>query len=55
MQCHGAVVELMIDPATWLEQACRAAGRNLTVDEWATYIGGTPRATCPQWPAPAAT
>ena len=52
MQRDGAIVELGLEPATWLEQACRAAGRNLTSEEWATYIGGTPRATCPQWPAP---
>jgi crotonobetainyl-CoA:carnitine CoA-transferase CaiB-like acyl-CoA transferase len=35
-----------------VEAACLAAGRNLTEDEWATYIGGDPQATCPQWPAP---
>ena len=29
------------------------AGRNLTVDEWATYIGGPGDVS--QWPAPAAT
>ena len=46
------VVRRPVD-SIWLEQACRAAGRNLTVEEWATYIGGTPRATCPQWSAPA--
>ena len=52
LERDGAIVELGLEPATWLEQACRAAGRNLTSEEWATYIGGTPRATCPQWPAP---
>ena len=52
LERDGAIVELGLEPATWLEQACRAAGRNLTTEEWATYIGGTPQATCPQWPAP---
>ena len=52
VQRDGSIVEIGLDPDAWLEQACRAAGRNLTVEEWATYLGGTPRATCPQWPAP---
>jgi hypothetical protein len=46
-------VALTPDADAWRDDACRAAGRNLTVEEWATYIGGTPQATCPQWPAPA--
>jgi DNA-binding SARP family transcriptional activator/WD40 repeat protein/tRNA A-37 threonylcarbamoyl transferase component Bud32/energy-coupling factor transporter ATP-binding protein EcfA2 len=48
-----AMAELTLDPERWREQACIAAGRNLTAEEWATHIGGTPRATCPQYPAPA--
>lgn len=48
-----SIAELTLDPEQWLERACIAAGRNLTAEEWATYIGGTPRATCPQYPAPA--
>ncbi len=52
LQRDGAIVELSLDPRTWLDRACVAAGRNLTVEEWATYVGGSPRATCPQWPAP---
>jgi hypothetical protein len=55
LQRDGAIVELSLDPDTWLDRACLAAGRNLTVEEWATYVGGSPRATCPQWPAPATT
>jgi hypothetical protein len=55
LQRDGAIVELSLDPDTWLDRACVAAGRNLTADEWATYVGGSPRATCPQWPAPATT
>jgi WD40 repeat protein len=53
VQRDGSIVELPLDPEWWREQACVAAGRNLTADEWATHIGGTPRATCPQYPAPA--
>ncbi len=53
VQRDGSIVELPLDPERWREQACTAAGRNLTADEWATHIGGTPRATCPQFPAPA--
>ncbi len=39
------------DPATWRDTACRAAGRNLTREEWTQYgPRDTPyRATCPQW------
>ena len=33
--------------------ACLEAGRNLTHAEWDKYIGGSYRATCPQWPAAA--
>jgi hypothetical protein len=33
------------------ELACRLAGRNLTNDEWAKYIGETEyQKTCDQWP-----
>jgi hypothetical protein len=28
-----------LDPTRWAEAACDLAGRNLTVDEWQTYIG----------------
>jgi WD40 repeat protein len=28
-----------LDPAEWMAAACRVAGRNLTEDEWNTYIG----------------
>ena len=36
----------------WRAAACAVAGRNLTRDEWATYLGdiATYRATCPQFP-----
>ena len=52
-QRDGSIVELLLDPEQWRERACIAAGRNLTAEEWATHIGGTPHATCPQYPAPA--
>ena len=55
LQRDGAIVELSLDPDTLFDRACLAAGRNLSADEWATYIGGSPRATCPRWPAPGAT
>jgi WD40 repeat protein len=44
-----------LDPETWRNAACRLAGRNLTRDEWASYIpeGEPYRATCPEWPAAA--
>ncbi len=48
----GALVGLSLDRGDWLDRACHAAGRNLTRAEWATYVGGPPRATCPGWPAP---
>jgi dipeptidyl aminopeptidase/acylaminoacyl peptidase len=41
------------DPPTWLDIACKAAGRNLTRAEWDQYgpRDRPYRATCPQWPA----
>jgi DNA-binding SARP family transcriptional activator/class 3 adenylate cyclase/WD40 repeat protein len=43
-----------LDPAGWIEAACRRAGRNLTDSEWATYIGDLApyRQTCPAQPWP---
>ena len=40
------------DPPSWVEVACRAAGRNLTRAEWLQYgPRDTPyRATCGRWP-----
>ena len=28
-----------LDPANWTQAACRVAGRNLTEEEWLTYVG----------------
>ena len=37
----------------WLAYACQVAGRNLTRDEWAGYLGNLPyQQTCPQWDQP---
>jgi serine/threonine protein kinase/DNA-binding SARP family transcriptional activator/WD40 repeat protein len=40
------VVRLGIDAATLTDAACRAAGRELTDEEWKQYIGGTPHQLC---------
>jgi DNA-binding SARP family transcriptional activator/WD40 repeat protein len=41
--------ELQLSPELWEEQACEAAGRNLTQEEWRTHLGEEPyRRTCPQ-------
>jgi WD40 repeat protein/tRNA A-37 threonylcarbamoyl transferase component Bud32 len=41
-----------VDGGTWQRRACQVAGRNLTGEEWKTYLPpGTPyRPTCSQWP-----
>ena len=37
---------------TWVERACRVAGRNLTQDEWKGFFPNRPyEVTCRQWPA----
>jgi hypothetical protein len=46
------IAELTLDRGEWKHAACEAAGRNLTRDEWALYLHGSPRSTCRQWPAP---
>jgi hypothetical protein len=42
-----------LDPEHWVTAACIIGGRNLTNQEWATYIGdlGDYRATCPEYQA----
>ena len=49
----GAVTIWDLDPEHWVTAACAIAGRNLTREEWTTYIGdlGSYRATCPQYSA----
>jgi len=43
-----------LDPAAWVDAACQIAGRNLTHEEWNTYIGDLApySATCPSLPIP---
>jgi len=44
----GASVLWDLRPATWLDAACRMAGRDLTAEEWARYLPGrAQRAVCP--------
>ena len=55
---HDDGIELWdLDPSHWVDAACSIAGRNLTREEWATYIRdlGPYEATCPQYPVPTAT
>lgn len=49
----GAVTIWDLDPEHWATAACAIAGRNLTREEWTTYIGdlGSYRATCLQYAA----
>lgn len=46
------VIQWQIEsPATWLEQACQRAGRNLTIEEWTYYRPDEEyHASCQQWP-----
>ena len=36
----GKVLQFSLNPERWLEQACAAAGRNFTQDEWDRYVPG---------------
>ncbi|MGD9753507.1 MAG: hypothetical protein AB7W59_21135 [Acidimicrobiia bacterium] len=49
----GYALSWNLDVTAWPALACRAAGRNLTEDEWRQFgPRSTPyRATCPQWPS----
>ena len=49
---RNGVVLWDIDRERLAEAACRVAGRNLTMTEWATYMGdlGRYRPTCPEFP-----
>ena len=42
-----------LQPETWPEIACQAAGRNMTPEEWEQFGPSDEpyRATCPQWPS----
>ena len=43
-----------LDPEHWANAACAIAGRNLTPEEWTTFIGDLAvyQATCPAFPLP---
>jgi WD40 repeat protein len=47
----GTLIEWTLEPDDWAATACELAGRNLTREEWSTYVGGEYRTTCEQWPA----
>ena len=45
------VVLIDIRLETWQDEACHIANRNLTQEEWKSYLGDLPyRKTCPQYP-----
>jgi DNA-binding SARP family transcriptional activator/tRNA A-37 threonylcarbamoyl transferase component Bud32/WD40 repeat protein len=50
---HSAIKVVDLAPDAWIEASCRVAGRNLTAEEWATYIGELARytPTCPGFPS----
>lgn len=37
---NGSVREWSLDPEDWVEAACRIVGRDITRDEWETYLEG---------------
>jgi hypothetical protein len=45
---------LQLDLESLVSEACRHAGRNLTPEEWASFmpVDVEHRATCPEWPLP---
>jgi hypothetical protein len=46
------IVVWNLNIASWPDAACLAAGRNLTMQEWAASFGSEPyRLTCDQWPS----
>ncbi len=51
---RGTAITLWdLDVNDWARDACRVAGRNLTREEWQTYLGslGPYHVTCPQYPS----
>ena len=49
----GGIAVWDLDPDHWMQAACELASRNLTREEWDTYIRASAayHATCPQFPA----
>jgi WD40 repeat protein len=51
----GSIILWDIDPRSWVERACRKAGRNFTSSEWERYFPDEEyHATCERWPFPPA-
>jgi WD40 repeat protein/DNA-binding SARP family transcriptional activator len=46
----GSLIFWELRPPAWEAAACALVGRNLTRAEWAQFLGGPYRRTCPQWP-----
>jgi WD40 repeat protein len=47
----GTIILWDMSVESWKEHACRAAGRNLTLEEWQRYLGDKPyELTCPDLP-----
>jgi WD40 repeat protein len=45
---RGGVALRDLRPSSWIEQICRAVNRDLTLDEWRSYVGPSDfSATCP--------
>jgi len=48
----GSVLLWDVDPNHWVTKACQTANRNLTIDEWKSYVGSSSyRRTCPGLPS----
>ncbi|MGI9605770.1 MAG: BTAD domain-containing putative transcriptional regulator [Acidimicrobiales bacterium] len=49
---EGNALVWNLDPVMWVDIACRAAGRNMTADEWALFgpRDASRAASCPQYP-----
>lgn len=49
---EGNIILWDMESGTWIEKACRRAGKNFTQAEWIQYFPGEEyRLSCPQWPA----
>jgi DNA-binding SARP family transcriptional activator/tRNA A-37 threonylcarbamoyl transferase component Bud32/WD40 repeat protein len=50
---HSGIKVVDLDPDAWIDASCRIAGRNLTTDEWNTYVGDLADFTsiCPGFPS----
>jgi hypothetical protein len=46
----GTLIFWELRPQAWEAAACALAGRNFTRAEWAQFLAGPYRRTCPQWP-----